>query len=410
MVETIRYGPITRSTAKDNADNADVRQARDRRPRSAAPPAAGVQRMSSLLHPHRQAFAKMFALQTVDRERGDAATEAEARWHGNGAGVDPRTGLPNAVAFERACRRAATLALRSGEPLCLALLRLGDLVPPRAEGREESECAVALAASMLGRSFRTSDLLARWSEDTFAVLFPRTELAGAVRAVEKALVIAARGGRTSPEEDVALPNFHGGVAPITPGALYWDVVEEAERFLAAARRCGPGSIASLQGELDLLATRVLLIHEDGVPDCPVRQVFEDAGISYACLNMSPWVLQAAESSSPTLVVVDLGSHSREGLETLTRIRRSRFLHNVPVIALSSRHEDLPRCFEREADDFLLRPFRPIELLARAQRLLVRRAGVRSGESPARSGDRTSDHAAAHPARQRDVRSASGEVQ
>jgi len=76
---------------------------------------------------------------------------------------------------------------------------------------------------------------------------------------------------------------------------------------------------------------------------------------------------------PDLMVMDLMLPGEDGLSLTRRIKA---LHNIPVIMLSARGEDIDRIVGLEvgADDYLAKPFNPRELLARIRAVLRRGNG------------------------------------
>jgi two-component system KDP operon response regulator KdpE len=78
-------------------------------------------------------------------------------------------------------------------------------------------------------------------------------------------------------------------------------------------------------------------------------------------------------TSPNLVILDLGLPDIGGIEVLKRIRKHS---NVPVMILTIRSEenDVVRGLAAGADDYVLKPFRQFELLARA-RAITRRTYI-----------------------------------
>lgn len=77
-----------------------------------------------------------------------------------------------------------------------------------------------------------------------------------------------------------------------------------------------------------------------------------------------------ETQHPELVVLDLSLPDMDGMDLLKDIR---LISNVPVIILTARDEekDIVKGLERGADDYMVKPFRQLELMARAQALLRR---------------------------------------
>lgn len=74
-------------------------------------------------------------------------------------------------------------------------------------------------------------------------------------------------------------------------------------------------------------------------------------------------LQHAENHHPDLIVLDLGLPDINGVDVITRVRRTT---STPIIVLSARHgsEDKVRALDAGADDYVTKPFGLDELLAR----------------------------------------------
>ena len=89
-------------------------------------------------------------------------------------------------------------------------------------------------------------------------------------------------------------------------------------------------------------------------------------------------LRALERHSPDLVVLDLMLPSVDGLEIT---RQLRAMGDTPIIMLTARREETDRILGLElgADDYVVKPFSPRELVSRVKAVL-RRAGGRSREA------------------------------
>jgi len=83
-------------------------------------------------------------------------------------------------------------------------------------------------------------------------------------------------------------------------------------------------------------------------------------------------VQLVEKEAPDLVILDLGLPDINGFEVLKQIR---LFSTIPVIILTVRAEetDVVKGLEWGADDYIVKPFRQIELLARTKALLRRRS-------------------------------------
>jgi len=90
-------------------------------------------------------------------------------------------------------------------------------------------------------------------------------------------------------------------------------------------------------------------------------------------------VELVESENPDVVILDLGLPDISGFEALKNIRD---FSQVPIIILTVRSEeaDIVRALESGADDYMVKPFRQLELLSRI-RALTRRTGHPSEETP-----------------------------
>lgn len=83
-------------------------------------------------------------------------------------------------------------------------------------------------------------------------------------------------------------------------------------------------------------------------------------------------VELAFSETPDVVILDLGLPDISGFEVLKRIRQHS---SVPVLILTVKSEetDIVKGLEWGADDYMVKPFRQMELLARVQTVMRRQA-------------------------------------
>jgi DNA-binding response OmpR family regulator len=81
-------------------------------------------------------------------------------------------------------------------------------------------------------------------------------------------------------------------------------------------------------------------------------------------------IELVESESPDMVILDLGLPDVDGFEVL---RQVRLFSDVPVIILTGWEEELDKVkgLELGADDYIVKPFHPTELLAWVKAVLRR---------------------------------------
>ena len=88
-------------------------------------------------------------------------------------------------------------------------------------------------------------------------------------------------------------------------------------------------------------------------------------------------LDLARELHPDLMILDLIMPYRDGYEVLRLMQEKDQTKNIPVIILSakSREEDIIRGLEAGAEDFMIKPFNALELVARARKVLSRTLNV-----------------------------------
>jgi DNA-binding response OmpR family regulator len=102
----------------------------------------------------------------------------------------------------------------------------------------------------------------------------------------------------------------------------------------------------------------------------VREYLEHAGFAVRTAGDGPAALERARALAPDLVVLDLGLPGLDGLDVARQLRRSS---RVPMIILTARGDEVDRIIGLElgADDYLVKPFSPRELVARVRAVLRR---------------------------------------
>jgi DNA-binding response OmpR family regulator len=120
--------------------------------------------------------------------------------------------------------------------------------------------------------------------------------------------------------------------------------------------------------------RVLVVDDEPRIVEVVSDYLRAAGFAVATAADGERALAAARDRPPDLVVLDLGLPGRDGLDVARELRRSS---TVPIIVLTARGEEADRVLGLElgADDYVVKPFSPRELLARVRAVLRRVDGA-----------------------------------
>ena len=120
-----------------------------------------------------------------------------------------------------------------------------------------------------------------------------------------------------------------------------------------------------------LVVRVLVVDDDATVADVVVAYLERAGIETERATDGMAAIAAAEASVLDAVVLDLMLPGLDGIEVCHRLRSAR--PSLPVIMLTARGEEDDRLvgLEAGADDYIVKPFSPRELVLRVQAVLRR---------------------------------------
>jgi len=139
---------------------------------------------------------------------------------------------------------------------------------------------------------------------------------------------------------------------------------------------------------------VLIVEDEAPLVTMLRYNLEREGFAVdAAADGEEALLRIAERK-PDAVLLDWMLPLVSGLEVCRQIRRSRATRSVPVIMLTARTEEADRIrgLDSGADDYVVKPFSPSELVARL-RAVIRRAQPSAAEDVMRYADVTMDLAA-----------------
>ncbi len=121
----------------------------------------------------------------------------------------------------------------------------------------------------------------------------------------------------------------------------------------------------------------------------VHDYLQQAGFAVLEAADGATALSLARSHKPDMVVLDLGLPEVDGLDVTRRIRATS---SVPIIMLTARSEESDRIvgLELGADDYIVKPFSPKELVARIRAVLRRADATLGGGEMVRAGPITID--------------------
>ncbi len=127
---------------------------------------------------------------------------------------------------------------------------------------------------------------------------------------------------------------------------------------------------------------ILVVDDEPAIVQVIRERLEREGFAVCTAGSGQATLAAIEEATPDLIILDLMLPDMDGFEVLRHLRQSgqdpstgRSGQSVPVIVLTARDEDVDVIvgLELGADDYVVKPFNPRELVARVRAVLRRRA-------------------------------------
>jgi DNA-binding response OmpR family regulator len=130
---------------------------------------------------------------------------------------------------------------------------------------------------------------------------------------------------------------------------------------------------------DWLVSAVMIVEDDETLASVVASYLVRDGHTAQHVGTGEHALRALESDPPDLVLLDIMLPELDGLEVCRRLRATH--PDLPVIMLTALGEvdDRIAGLERGADDYLVKPFSPRELMLRIQSVLRRTAPVSRSE-------------------------------
>ena len=135
-----------------------------------------------------------------------------------------------------------------------------------------------------------------------------------------------------------------------------------------------------------MSSRVLIVEDEpDIRELVVHHLKRD-GYQVSAASSGEEALRQVQAGPPDLVLLDLMMPAMDGLEVCRRLRQDPATAMLPIVMLTAKGDEVDRVLGLEigADDYIVKPFSPKELLARV-RAVLRRSRPVPGAAPLRLG-------------------------
>ncbi len=151
----------------------------------------------------------------------------------------------------------------------------------------------------------------------------------------------------------------------------WDAEELFFRCYHLLSRVSKSTAVSAMRDSAETKARILLVDDDPTIISLVRMTLESYKIECHTADRGGLAFDMALRIKPDAIVLDINMPELDGFAVLTRLRQTDRTRSIPVVMLTAlrQEKDVIRGFALGADDYVVKPFNPIELAARLRRLL-----------------------------------------
>lgn len=124
----------------------------------------------------------------------------------------------------------------------------------------------------------------------------------------------------------------------------------------------------------------------------VQYNLEKAGYTVLIAHDGATALQKARETTPSLIILDLMLPGLEGTDVCRILKQDDRTRTIPIIMLTAKSEEVDRVvgLELGADDYVVKPFSPRELVLRAKAILRRFSADEHAVGPIKVGHLTID--------------------
>jgi CheY-like chemotaxis protein len=149
----------------------------------------------------------------------------------------------------------------------------------------------------------------------------------------------------------------------------WQPDEALMRLSLTVMHGGPRGTRAVPRKSIGVRTRVLVADDDPTVLALVRTALENFGMECQVVVDGRKALEATRRWRPQVAILDVNMPGMDGYEVLAALRAENLPVRVMLLTARQRESDIIRGFTLGADDYVVKPFSPMELVARLKRLI-----------------------------------------
>ena len=283
---------------------------------------------------------------------------------------DNLTGLFNYGIFSLFLEQEIARANRYDRPFSCAFLGIDNFARYNKKfGRISGDLALKSIGGVIAEEIRASDRAARISGDAFAVLYPETEMKGAVEVTDRIRDGVQEMHKSMITLSAGLISGHSGIKDEA------DLIEVGTVALAQAKSMGKNTIYCHSEQLP-----------QGISDCDSHILIVDdepknlklleamlLPLNHRITKTSNGIeaIQAIRSNDIDIVILDVMMPEMDGFEVCRRIRQNPDTRLTPVILVTALDDAQSKLkgLDAGANDFITKPPNRIDLIARTKSLI-----------------------------------------
>jgi two-component system response regulator MtrA len=118
--------------------------------------------------------------------------------------------------------------------------------------------------------------------------------------------------------------------------------------------------------------RIIYVEDDDLAGELVRDVLTQAGHLVGVIAHGTLAYETIAFKKPDLVILDRSLPGMQGVDILKQLRRMPALYLTPILMLTAKRDEAlaDEAMEAGADDYLIKPFQPEDLVQRVEAALA----------------------------------------